>query len=142
MSGRPIKQVPLGNGLTLEFWDRSRPTAGDRWYVGIQALVAVPLADQQPEETQRELFRFIRREAGDSICYRHRQERHFVPAGEVEKTRDELVQVFLDNGLRYLSHSDFARQFVQKALREVRAKKDWPAEQVRAVIEALKRTEV
>ncbi|MEJ2071368.1 MAG: hypothetical protein P8X58_13355 [Syntrophobacterales bacterium] len=33
---------PLNNGLTLEFWDYSRPIAGDRWFVLLEVRIAIP----------------------------------------------------------------------------------------------------
>jgi hypothetical protein len=50
-SGRLITRRTLANGLTLEFWDHSRPLAGDRWYVLLETRIVVPgRADTLPPE--------------------------------------------------------------------------------------------
>jgi hypothetical protein len=38
-----MSRHPLNNGLTLEFWDYSRPIAGDRWFVLLEVRIAIPI---------------------------------------------------------------------------------------------------
>ena len=43
----------LDNGLTLEFWDLSRPLVGDRWFVCLVTRIAIPIgAETLPPELQ------------------------------------------------------------------------------------------
>lgn len=51
-----ISRHPLDNGLTLEFWDLSRPMIGDRWIVVLEARIAVAIgpATLPPELQDRE----------------------------------------------------------------------------------------
>jgi hypothetical protein len=40
-SGKLLSRHALDNGLTLEHWDRSRPVAGDRWHVVLEASISI-----------------------------------------------------------------------------------------------------
>lgn len=139
MSGRLLKTVPLSNGLALEFWDESRPTAGDRWYVAVRAVVAVPLAGRVLESPLEEIVRLLKIEVGDAIHYRFLEERHFVPAAEVAGQQRELMRIYSEHNLGYLSHPNFPDKFLRRKASEIREKKGWPGEHVRKILEDLRR---
>src|SRR3989339_422414 len=40
---RLMSRHPLNNGLTMEFWDYSRPIAGDRRFVLLEVRIAIPI---------------------------------------------------------------------------------------------------
>ncbi len=42
-SERLVSRHPLNNSLTMEFWDYSRPIAGDRWFVLLEVRIAIPI---------------------------------------------------------------------------------------------------
>ena len=139
MSGRLLETIPLSNGLTLEFWDESRPTAGDRWYVGVRAVVAVPLDGSILEGPLAEVVGLMKREVGEAIHYHLLEERHFVAAGEVAGQQRELIQIFMENSLKYLSHPGFAENFIRRQTLELQGKKGWPKEHLQKILEDLKR---
>jgi hypothetical protein len=43
MTETALLRQPLPNGLILEFFDRSRPMAGDRWQVILEVRLPVPV---------------------------------------------------------------------------------------------------
>jgi hypothetical protein len=138
VSGRLLETVPLSNGLVLEFWDESRPTAGDRWYVGVRAVVAVPLAGRALESPLEEVLRLVKKEVGETIHYRFLKEKHFIPAGEVAGQQRELMQIFMDNSLKYLSHPSFPQNFLRRKVLEIKEKKNLPGEYVQKVLADLR----
>jgi len=140
VSASLLKTVPLSNGLMLEFWDESRPTAGDRWYVGVRAVVAVPLAGPVTEGAPAEIIGLLKRAVGGSIRYRFLKERHFIPADEAEGQKRELIRIFLDNDLKYLAHPRFAENFIRRKVQEIREKRDWPEEHLEKILEDLRQS--
>jgi hypothetical protein len=138
MSARLLETIPLRNGLTLEFWDESRPTAGDRWYVAVRAVVAVPLAGRVWENPLEEALHLLKEEVGEAIHYRFLEERHFVPALEVAGQQREMMRIFSENNLKYLSHPHFPGRFLRRKASEIQAKKDWPREHVQKIFEDLR----
>ena len=45
-SPRLLDRHLLDNGLTLEFWDHSRPLVGDRRFVCVVARIAIPVRSE------------------------------------------------------------------------------------------------
>jgi hypothetical protein len=138
VAGRLLETIRLHNGLVLEFWDESRSTAGDRWYVGVRAVVPVPLSGPVPAGPLEKIVYRIRREVGDIIHYRFLEEKHFVPADKVAGQQRELIRIFLDNSLQYLSHPGFPGNFIRRKALEIQEKSGWPEEHVRKVLDDLK----
>jgi hypothetical protein len=138
VSAKLLETIPLSNGLTLTFWDESRPTAGDRWYVAVRAVVAVPLAGRVLESPLEEALHLLKKEVGDTIHYRFLEEKHFVPALEVAGQQRELLQIFSENNLKYLSHPHFSGHFIRRKASEIQAKKGWPGEHLQKILEDLR----
>jgi len=46
-SPKLLDRHPLANGLTLEFWDHSRPLVRNRWFVRLEARIAIPLGPRR-----------------------------------------------------------------------------------------------
>jgi hypothetical protein len=138
VSGRLLETIALRNGLALEFWDESRPTAGNRWYVAVRAVVAVPVTDPVPESPMTEILGLIRKEVGQVIYYQFLEERHFISAEEVTGQQQELMRIFADNSLKYLSHPEFPGKFIRRKVLEIKEKSGWPGEQVRKILEDLR----
>jgi hypothetical protein len=122
MAPRLMERRELPNGITLEFWDESRRVTGDRWYVGVRAVVPVPLSDQRVDHVAPEVIEFIRTRAGDHLCFQFREERNFVAEGEVDSLREEFKRLVLRNSLPYLSRPDFPARFLSQKLREAAEK--------------------
>lgn len=101
--------MELKNGLTLEFLDRSRKIAGDRWLVSFAARVEIEVSPDAlaGEDVPQDTLRNISRLTGKTVCYRYKNERNFVPGEEKDAAFKELKERFLDTNLRYLSSPGF-----------------------------------
>jgi hypothetical protein len=83
LSEKLLSRHILGNGLPLEFWDLSRPVAGDRWEVVLEARIKVPLTAENlgPELGSRldEVISALGRE----VIFSQKEMRHFISSEEV-----------------------------------------------------------
>ena len=139
MAPRLMERRELPNGVTLEFWDESRRVAGDLWFVGVRAVVPVPLSDHQVNHISPEVMEFIRTEVGEHLCFQLREGKNFVAEGEVESLRDEFKRVFLRNSLPYLSRPDFPSRFLSRKIREVADKMGLGKEYLDKFLDGLRR---
>jgi hypothetical protein len=139
MAPRLLERRGLPNGLTLEFWDESRRVAGDRWYVGVRAVVPVPLRGHYCGDISPEVMEFIRTEVGDHLCFQLREGKNFVAESEVDSVREEFKRVFLRNSLPYLSRPDFPSRFVSRKVREVADKIGQGKDYLEKLLDGLRR---
>jgi hypothetical protein len=139
MAPRLLERRELANGVTLEFWDESRKVAGDRWYVGIRAVMPVPLWDHQRDDISPDVMELIRTEVGDHLCFQLREGKNFVAEDEVDSVREEFKRVFIRNSLPYLSRPDFPSRFVSRKVREVADKMGQGKEYLEKLLDGLRR---
>jgi len=115
----------LNNGLTLEFWDHSRPIAGDRWFVLLEVRIAVRIRpDTLPPELREQADR-VKEALGDEIIFSHKNERNFIAATEAPKILQEMQERFLDMAPGYFGHPDFAARFIRGKFSEKQALLHW-----------------
>jgi len=120
---------PLDNGLSLEFWDRSRPMAGDRWLVVLEARIAIPVgaatlpSDLMGQEAE------ISRALGPEIIFSQMDERIFIAADEYPATLKAIEARLLALAPSYLGHPEFPSRFIQKRFREFQEKERWQHQQ-------------
>lgn len=136
---RLVEKVHLSNGLALEFWDESRRVAGDRWYVGVRAIVGIPWRPDSPPHGLAEAFRIMEQELGDELCFQRVMERHFIAEEEVPRVLAQLKELFIQNSMDYLSHPEFARRFVEKKATEIQKRIPWGREYVEKILCELRR---
>ncbi|MEW6388364.1 MAG: hypothetical protein AB1491_12690 [Thermodesulfobacteriota bacterium] len=118
-----ISRYPLANGLVLEFRDRSRPMAGDRRQVVLEARVAIPLnAATLPPELLPHLAE-ITAALGTEAIFTKQEVRHFIPETEAAKLLQEMAAGLLKSLQDYLSHPDFASRFIRKKVAEYQEKR-------------------
>ena len=139
MAARLLERRELPNGVTLELWDESRRVAGDRWYVGVRAVVPVPLSEHQLDHIAPEVVELIRTEVGEHLCFQCKEEKNFVVEGEVDSVRKEFKRVFLRNSLPYLSRPDFPSRFLSRKIREVADKMGLGKEYLDKFLDGLRR---
>jgi hypothetical protein len=122
---------PLDNGLILEFWDRSRPMAGDRWQVVLEARIAIPVgpATLPPDLKGREAE--ISRALGPEVVFSQRDERTFIAAGAYPATLKEIAARLLTLSPSYFGHQEFPGRFIRKRFREFQEKETWQRQQTR-----------
>ena len=124
-SERLISRHPLNNGLTLEFWDHSRPIAGDRWFVLIEVRIAIPIKpDALPPELQGQADQ-VKGALGDEIIFSHKDERNFISATEAPKILKDMQDRFLDMAPGYFGHPDFAARFIRGKFTEKQELQRW-----------------
>ena len=122
---------PLDNGLTLEFWDLSRPMAGDRWLVVLEARIAVLVgranlpADLVAQEAE------ISRALGPELVFSQRDERTFVADADLPATLKEMEARLLTLAPAYFGHPEFAARFIRKRFAELQEKRRWQSRQTR-----------
>jgi len=113
---------PLENGLTLEFWDLSRPMLGDRWLVTLEIRLSVPIgpATLPPDLLTQEAT--IIRAMGPGVVFSQRDERHFIAAQEYDATLREMATRFLALAPAYFGHPEFAGRLIRKRYAEYQEK--------------------
>lgn len=109
-----LSRHSLDNGLTLNLWDCSRPVAGDRWYVALEARIAIPVnQDTLPPELSREAAA-VAAALGPELIFSQRDERNFIAAQEAPGLLKEMAARALDLAARYFGHLDFARKLIRQ----------------------------
>ena len=122
---RLISKHPLNNGLILEFWEYSRPIAGDRWFVLIEVRIAIPIrTDTLPPEL-REQADQVREALGDETIFSHKDERNFISATEAPKILKDMQNRFLEMAPGYFGHMDFAARFIRGKFAEKQKLQRW-----------------
>jgi hypothetical protein len=120
-----MSRHPLNNGLTLEFWDYSRPIAGDRWFVLIEVRIAIPIrTDTLPPELRGQADQ-VKEVLGNEIIFSHKDERNFISATEAPKILKDMQDRFLDMAPDYFGHPDFAARFIRGKFAEKQALQRW-----------------
>jgi hypothetical protein len=119
----------LDNGLILEFWDLSRPMAGDRWLVVLDARLAIPVVAATLPPDLRSQEAEISRALGPEIVFSQRNERIFIAADEYPATLKEIEARLLALALSYLGHPEFAGRFIRKRFTEFQEKERWQRRQ-------------
>jgi hypothetical protein len=124
-----ISRHTLDNGLTLEFWDLSRPMIGDRWLIILEARIAVAIgpATLPPELQGREAEVVLG--LGPEVSFTQRDERNFIDAKEFEATIQEMKHRLLTQVKPYLGHPQFAARFIGKRFGEYQQKQLWSSQQ-------------
>jgi len=117
---RLLCQHPLKNGLTLEFWDRSRPVAGDRWQVVLEARIAVAVTPAHLPGTLQSNLDDVTRVLGPQAVFSKEEVRNFVAAPAVAQLLQELQAMLLNSLQNYLGHPDFPARFIGKKFAEAR----------------------
>ncbi len=127
-----LTREALTNGLTLEFWDLSKPTAGDRWQVVVEIRMLVPVTpDHLPPELQEKSGE-VAAALGAAVLFAKQEVRNFVAEGKVPGLVDLIVQELLTSTKAYLGHPQFAPRFLRKKFLEFQGRRKWyPDEQTR-----------
>jgi hypothetical protein len=121
-SARLIARHPLNNGLTLEFWDHSRPVAGDRRYVLLETRITIPVrADTLPPELKT-LSDQVREALGEEIIFSQPEARNFIAASEAPETLQDMQDRILALAPGYFGHADFAAGFIRRKYAEWQAR--------------------
>ena len=124
-SPRLLARHPLDNGLTLEFWDHSRPLVGDRRFVCLVARIAIPVrAETLPPELKAQAAQVVEA-LGEEIIFSQRQERNFIAASLAPALLQDMQNRILVLAPGYFGHADFARRLIRKKFAERQALEKW-----------------
>jgi hypothetical protein len=109
-----LSRHPLKNGLSLEFWDLSKPMVGDRWQVVVEARVAIAVtADTLPADLRPQAGQ-VMAALGEEVFFNKQEVRTFVAAGEMAAILKQIEEQLLASRRAYLGHPDFAPRFIRK----------------------------
>ena len=126
-SGRLIARHPLDNGLSLEFWDHSRPVAGDRRYVLLETRVVIPVrADTLPPDLKAQAPQVLGA-LGEEITFSQKEERNFIAASEAPGLLKDMQDRILALAPGYFGHAEFATRFIRRKFTEGEELRRWQA---------------
>ena len=113
-----LSRHALNNGLVLEFWDLSRPVAGDRWQVVVEARVPLAVtADTLPPDLGPHLNQVIAA-LGKNLVFTKQEVRNFIAVGEVANLLTQIEAQLLASLRGYLGHPEFAARLIRKRFAE------------------------
>lgn len=120
-----VSRHPLDNGLTLEFWDLSRHTAGDRWQVTLEARIAVPVRPEFLPPELQENWQEVADALGAEVYFRHQETRNFVDERQMPELLKEMETRLLQGMKRYASHPQFGPRFLRRRYDEHLERSRW-----------------
>lgn len=115
---QPLRRERLGNGLVLEFFDRSNRYFGDYYRVRIEVRTRIPIhADLVRHEVDAAgLLDRARKLFGEELVEVRHLERMGVAGAEVEAVHRELIEGFLRVGTIYLQRADYPQRLLHERL--------------------------
>lgn len=105
-----MQSITLGNGLTVQFSDRTRRYYGNFYRVRIVVSCSIPITEQYcPSHEDREQ---LRRLFGEAASYERILEKMGVPEEETGTVRDHLLAKFLETSAPYLADPVFPQRYI------------------------------
>ena len=115
----------LANGLTLEFWDHSRPLVGDRWFVSLEARIAMPVrAETLPPELKAQAALVVGA-LGEEIIFSQQEARNFIAASVAPGLLQDMQDRILALAPGYFGRADFTARFIRKKFAEQQELQQW-----------------
>jgi hypothetical protein len=114
MTDKLLLRQPLANGLILEFYDLSKPMAGDRWQVILEVRlpIAVDAVTLPPDLADRASE--VSAALGREIVFTQQEVHYFIDFHKMPGLLHE-IQTRLLTGLEdYLGHPEFAGRYLRK----------------------------
>ncbi len=114
---KPIREIPLANGLTIRFFDATRRYFGDYHQVRIQISCEVPLTPDLFEDgnAHQDALKLL----GATVSYCKDIEHQGVATDSIEGVVEKVVQQFVDHSLGYFNVASFPKKLVQAELSRV-----------------------
>jgi hypothetical protein len=117
-SPRLLYRHTLDNGLTLEFWDHSRPLVGDLTLVCLLARIAIPVrAETLPPELKPRAAQVVEA-LGEEIIFTQKQERNLIAASLAPGVLKDMQDRMLALASGYFGHAEFAARYIRKKCAE------------------------
>ena len=127
MKEKLIKTMELKNGMTLNFYDASRPLSGDRWLISLIVRMEIPVGEVSINDGHKsiEIVNEIKKVLGEKVLFELKRERIFVGDSEKQTVFEEVYDFFIDSVLDYLSNKAFPKRYVLKKYREKVEQESW-----------------
>lgn len=119
-SERVIGTHQLDNGLALNFLDRSKQIAGDRWFVSVAVQVKVPVEKKWfIDDPMADIdFEHMQRELGAEVVFEQKKERNFMSSNQKDAVIEEICEGTLKTTKDYLGSKNFPAKFILKKFSE------------------------
>lgn len=116
----PLLEISLPNGLFVRFIDHTRQYYGDYYLVKLEIICETPVrSDYFGEQAD---FEEALRLLGAKAIYRKELEQMGVPATEIDRVRERLIENFREHSLPYFAREDFPSKLVLGELEKLRKK--------------------
>lgn len=120
----------IGNVASINYIDRSRRIAADRWLVELVGEMEVPITEAfwaAVSENDVDLLDCIRKKLGDRLRFSISRTRNFVADDEKEAVFNELLSRFEENIAPYMDRPDFVQKLFIRNFNKAREKcvSDW-----------------
>lgn len=127
MKEKLIKTMDLKNGMTLNFYDASRPIVGDRWLISLIVRMEIPVVEAliNDEGKSMDSVGEIKKVLGEKVLFEQKRDRIFVGESEKQTVFEEVYNFFIDSVLGYLSNNAFPKRYVLKNYREKVEQESW-----------------
>ena len=122
-----IKTMELKNGMTLNFYDASRPLSGDRWLISLIVRMEIPVVEALINDEGKSMDGVdeIKKVLGEKVLFEQKRDRIFVEESEKQTVFEEVYNFFIDSVLGYLSNKAFPKRYVLKKYREKVEQESW-----------------
>ena len=120
MTGKLLRRQVLANGLILEFHDRSRLMAGDRWQVILEVRVPIPVSAATLPPDLADRAAEVGAALGPEVVFTQQEVHYFIDVHEVPGLLQEMQTRLLRSLEGYLGHPDFAGRYLRKKFAERR----------------------
>jgi len=117
---KPIREVPLTNGLTVRFFDATRRYFGDYHKVRIKISCEVPVTPNLFEDAAS--YETALKHLGKSVQYVKEVEQQGVPTADTAGAAENVIRHFMEHSLGYFQSEAFPRKFVQSEAKRVTGK--------------------
>ncbi|MBW2598462.1 MAG: hypothetical protein JRC55_07840 [Deltaproteobacteria bacterium] len=137
MKEKLIKTMELKNGMTLNFYDASRPLSGDRWLISLIVRMEIPVVEALINDEGKSMDGVdeIKKVLGEKVLFEQKRDRIFVEESEKQTVFEEVYNSFIDSVLGYFSFIDsvlgylsnkaFPKRYMLKKYREKVEQESW-----------------
>ncbi len=118
---KPLRELPLPNGLTITFFDHSRRYFGDFYMVKIEIICRVPILPSYFDD--QTIFEEAWSLLNGEVIYKRVEEQMGVPSTEIDRVLDRLISNFTEHSLPYFSSAGFPGKIILAELNRIKKKK-------------------
>ena len=112
-----VREIPLTNGLTVRFTDKTRRYFGDYHQVRVEVTCEVPLTPQLFEDSAA--YESALKVLGGQVSYQKLVEHQGVATCDTADTVDRVIRHFLEHSISYFASDSFPRRLVQSELARI-----------------------